>query len=302
VPLSNSRHPLISIVVAARNYAHFLPVALRSVRAQTYRNWECIIIDDASSDATTEVVDRLVAQDRRIRGLRNPMNLGVSRSRNLGIAAAGGGLIAVLDADDWWHPEKLKTQVDALRATPGGVLCFSNFVESSHDGDRVVACREHWLRDLARGLRAENLILHSSVLVSRAAVAQVGAYNEALRCAEDWDLLLRLLKTFGADSFVHVEQPLAFYRIHGNSASSGSRQMSRDERRVVLGSLVSQGWALRHPFGAVEVIQEQMGRELSRVKRAGARRRAIAWAFGMAAMSPLRRWRWRQFMDLVACR
>jgi glycosyltransferase involved in cell wall biosynthesis len=115
--------PDVSIVMAAKNYARFLPEAVDSVFAQTFTDWELLIIDDASTDATPGTVAPYLG-DSRVRYVRSD-GLGQSRAKNLGIALSRGRFIAFLDADDAWLPMKLEKQLALFAAQPAAGVVFS---------------------------------------------------------------------------------------------------------------------------------------------------------------------------------
>src|SRR5262245_59393193 len=123
--------PAVSIVVATYNQARFVGEAIASVCAQTYADWELLVVDDGSTDDTRAVVERFV-EDSRIRYLPG-MHAERAAARNRGISATGGALIAFLDADDAWRPDKLARQVAALVDAPEAGACYavSRFVDAS---------------------------------------------------------------------------------------------------------------------------------------------------------------------------
>src|SRR5258708_7235502 len=111
-------HPgLVSVVIASHNYAHFIPQTLDSVLAQTYPNWECIVVDDGSTDNTREVVERYADADQRIRYLWQE-NQRLAAARNRGIANSSGEYLQFLDADDLIEPGKFERQVGVLEHHP----------------------------------------------------------------------------------------------------------------------------------------------------------------------------------------
>ena len=110
-------NPKVSVVMPAYNMERYIEIAIRSVQAQTYENWELLVIDDCSKDTTCEIVERMAAQDSRIRLIRNEQNMGVSRTRNRGIDMSEGEYVAFLDSDDMWRPQKLKCQLELLKQT-----------------------------------------------------------------------------------------------------------------------------------------------------------------------------------------
>lgn len=109
-----SAEPLVSVIIPAYNSSMFISHAVNSVVNQSYTNWEIIIIDDCSTDDTADIINGFVKSDERIFSISNECNLGVSKSRNLGIERSTGDFIAFLDADDVWHKDKLKCQLDKL--------------------------------------------------------------------------------------------------------------------------------------------------------------------------------------------
>lgn len=297
--MSGDCSKLVSVVIASYNYARFLPEAVQSVQAQTYTNWECIILDDCSSDNTPDVAARLVRGDSRVRYVRNEKNLGVSGTRNRGTALARGEYIAVLDADDWWHPDKLQSQMRALHAHPAAQICFTAYVRVDSNGHTAKRVASTALAPIDHTLRANNLLLHSAVVARKSAIEAVGGYDTTLPCAHDWDLYLNVLHAFGDSAFEYVDVPLAYYRMHGVSVSSRWRQMLSDERAIVRKNLMRRAWTLRHPIATWRIIDAQLERELFSSNAAGDARRASLCATGIAAMSPLRRWRWQQAKRLL---
>jgi len=139
--------PRVSIVMAAKNYARFLPVAVESVLAQTFADWELLIIDDGSTDRTPDVVRPFLA-DHRVRYSRAD-RLGQSRAKNLGIRLARGEFVAFLDADDAWLPTKLEKQLALFANRPevGVVFCRRMLIDEIGCGSAQpkigrASCRE----------------------------------------------------------------------------------------------------------------------------------------------------------------
>ncbi len=99
----------------AYNNAAFIGDAVESVLAQSYTDWELLIIDDCSTDGTWDILQRYASTDERIHIFRTPQNAGSGYARNIGIEQAQGRYLAFLDGDDWWYPEKLATQLDFMQ-------------------------------------------------------------------------------------------------------------------------------------------------------------------------------------------
>lgn len=200
--------PSISVVIPVFNGAPYLPQAIESVRAQAYPHLELLVVDDGSSDASASIATALGATV-----VRHPDNLGVAAARNSGVRAATGDLIAFLDADDWWLPDKLAVQVDVLRRWPhlqgvtGGVECVRQ-----DEGTRT------FVGDLAD-------VSVVPLLCWRSLFEQVGPFDESLRIGEDADWLLRA-RDQGA-RLVKLDRPLVRYRLHLASTTHAHPELLR---------------------------------------------------------------------------
>lgn len=220
----------VSIVTPAFNAARTLPEAMDSVLAQTLGDWEWLIIDDGSTDATADLVRAAAASDPRIRALAVKGETGLpARARNLGLASARGAYIAFLDADDLWAPEKLEKQVAYLEAHPAadGVCCwFDTF------GDPERVRREHYRlhtapvcsrREVVHGMPFFTLTL----LIRRTCYEALGGMDEdpRLKSTEDAEYFARLVFDFQIHRLCEV---LARYRLAPTSAPSLSQTMQTE--------------------------------------------------------------------------
>lgn len=293
--------PAVSVIIATYNYGAYLRQAVASVQAQSFTDWECLIVDDASTDSTPDLAATLAATDSRIRYHRNRTNLGEARSRNLGNARAVGEFLAPLDADDWWHPAKLERQLAAAHQDSEVALSFTAPVlMPAGEPPCQPGYFAAWAADLDRNLRRENCIYHSSVLVRRSTVAAVGGYDEALPYAVDWDLWLRILTRFGARAFQLIDEPLIYYRLHAESLSRRWEVTTRGTRAVAIRHLLRGGWAWRNPRAAWRALDEELMREIVALLSAGQRRRAARTGRLWLGLCPLRRWRWQKLRQVLA--
>lgn len=222
--------PRVSVLVAAYNARSFLAVTLGSALAQTYRDLEVLVIDDGSRDGTAGVVREFERADPRVR-LITQANRGLSATRNRGIAESRGDLIAFLDHDDLWHPEKLARQVACLDATGAGVVsCYSEIIDSDH------RCTGWQLGGDANGRVYEEMLEWdmvsggSVVLVRRSVLDTAGAFDEALHVREDWDMWIRLARR---TRFATVPQVLVGYTRRPSNESRDSERMAEEGRRVI---------------------------------------------------------------------
>lgn len=216
--------PLVSVVIPAYNAERFVREAIDSVLAQTYPRLETIVIDDGSADETASVV---ASCGDRVTLHRQP-NGGVSAARNRGIELASGDLVAFLDADDVWHPEKIAAQVDLLVRSPQIGFVYTGYTVVDADltpvGDTLFAPPNRALRNTL--LLEPPVIWVSSTCMFRSDLLEViGGFDERLSTSADTDLALRA----GCCSSVGgIGTSLAFYRQHGNQMHHDPAAMARD--------------------------------------------------------------------------
>lgn len=207
--------PTVSVVMAAKNYARFLPTAVESVVAQTLPDWELVIVDDGSTDDTALVVRSCFA-DHRIRYVPSD-RLGQSRAKNLGVGLTRGEYVAFLDADDAWQPAKLERQLLALKENPDAGVCFTRRILIDEAGDPLPQQPRRDPMPSGRVLNElflRNFVCFSSVMVRRQVFDHVGGFDPEWDLSIDYDLWLRAARHHG---FVAVDDDLVRYRTgHGN--------------------------------------------------------------------------------------
>lgn len=194
---TDSQMPSVSTIIPTYNRPAFLREALASVLAQTYQESEILVVDDGSTnaarDATRQLVDEYArAQSRPIRYLFQP-HRGVSAARNRGVAASQGELLAFLDSDDIWQPEKLARQITFFEAQPTAQICQTQETWIRH-GVRVNPRKKHRKPDgdiFVQSL-ADCLVSPSAVMLRRELFERVGGFDEQLPACEDYDLWLRI--------------------------------------------------------------------------------------------------------------
>lgn len=223
------RQPLVSVVIPAYNAATFLPQAIRSVLAQTYANYETIVVDDGSTDSSAHVARDFGRAVRLVSGVHK----GVSAARNLGVKAAVGELIAFLDADDLWSPSKLSAQVAALESEPLAVASFTAAVGVDLESGRELHLPAIRTPDMVAGLVLGGPIIGpggSTAVIRLATFLRARGFDDLLANGEDWDLWLRLAQI---GPFTFIDEPLATIRTHGANASKNVWRAERDNLRVL---------------------------------------------------------------------
>lgn len=236
----NASDPLVSVIVTSYNYGRFLSGAIQSALAQTYPNLEIVLVDDGSTDDTPAVAANYADSVRYVR----QANQGAARARNAGIAATRGPLVAFLDADDQWFPDKIARQVEHLRNHPevGLVSCHAYACDEEMRVESTVHAAEWASRWMLERLLVRNVVLNPTcALVRREALDLVSGFSE-LKQWEDWDTWLHIAKSYPLG---FVPEPLAKVRRHarGLSPKHGLEHLALDQSVFDRhAGAVEQGW------------------------------------------------------------
>jgi len=237
---------LVSIVIPAYNAAAFIGETLASALDQTYRNIEIVVVDDGSTDKTSEIVEAAATRDSRVRLLRQP-NRGVAAARNLGIEHSQGAFVAPLDADDLWRPDKIARQVATMhRSGPrvGMVYTWSLLIDEASQILPRPGAAWYYYGNVVPYLITHNFVGNGSTpLLRRDCVLEVGGYDRSIRAhgGEGTEDLMLYLKIAEQYQVAFVPAFLVGYRMTPFSMSSNARQMIRGHE------LVLEVMRARHP-------------------------------------------------------
>jgi GT2 family glycosyltransferase len=229
----------IGIIVPAYNAQRFITRTIDSIRGQTIQDWQCIVVDDCSTDNTREVADAAIEQDARFRLHAMPRNAGSAAARNAGLALLHGGVryVIFLDSDDVWEPSALHTLIQAIEAKPAWLAVFGNCRAITEQGDYIqnsgieLAGQERFdFRDgrlTVVGGEAEvshlQLMLRNPIISPGCLLLRIEAirslealtsrlFDDRIDFAEDWRVWLRLRRL---GRMGHVDQIVLDYRLHG---------------------------------------------------------------------------------------
>ena len=220
--------PRVSVVIPTYNSARYLGAAIDSVFAQTFHDFEVVVVDDGSTDDTESMMSR---RFQSVPYVRQP-NLGVAKARNTGIEQTSGRYVAFLDADDTWLPAKLERQMTALADAPANRASYGSFIVCSETLTPLTV-----QRSLQRGRALEDLLLRGNVIGSpgtvlceRSLFSIVGGFDPTLSQCADWDMWIRLATQ---TEFAYLNEPLVNYRQHGASMSRRPELLERDSLRLL---------------------------------------------------------------------
>ncbi len=222
---------MISVVIPTYNHRDFVLESLESVFAQTYTDYEVIVVNDGSPDDTAERLRPLV-EAGRIVYIEQP-NAGQGAARNRGIAEAKGEYIALLDDDDRWPPDKLAWQAAELEAHPEAVMVYGDYRRIERDGRMSppveTYCPSGAVYDAF--LRGCRILSPGQTLIRASALRAVGGFDPEVWGSDDWDLYLRLAKQ---GEFRHVRRVALEYRLHGGNASRHAVRHAENHFKVML--------------------------------------------------------------------
>lgn len=214
--------PKVSVIITTYNREKFICDAISSVRKQSFSDMEIIVIDDASEDNTEEVVKKCSLPDKPITYIRNSRNLGMAKTRNIGLRAARGIYIAPLDSDDIWiDQDKIKNQVEFLDTNTDYALIGGGILYIDKDSKPLKKILYPIYDSVIRNIILQyNPFTHSTVLFRKALALEVGGYNEDYKTCEDYDLWLKMgLK----HKFTNIPKILSGYRVHGGNVTRNKR-------------------------------------------------------------------------------
>ncbi|ATC63284.1 hypothetical protein CMV30_04555 [Nibricoccus aquaticus] len=227
-----ARSPLISVIIPAYNVAPYVRDALASVQAQTFRDFEIIVVNDGSTDSTLAILQGIAATEPRLKIISRP-NTGIVGAMNDAIAASSAPFLARMDGDDLCAPQRFERQLAFLQANPAVLLVGSNveFIDSTAARLKTYA-PPHDASAIHTALLAGNsgALIHPAVMGPRRAWTETGGYREAYKFVEDYDLYLRAARL---GPLANLDEPLLRYRIHAQSTN----YLRRDKQTVLLKEL-----------------------------------------------------------------
>ncbi len=260
-------NPLFSIIIPCYNQAHFLPDCLESLLQQSFDDWEAIVVNDGSTDVTSEVTKSYQNQDVRIK-LVVKENGGLSSARNFGIVNAIGNRFIFLDADDFFYPNCLEKIAEVFQNSNEYTLIQYGYTYVKEDGLEILSHtnaqnKKSIIPDVFKG----NLGPCHSVCISRYLVFAAGKFDETLKSVEDWDFWIRAVKSGGIQKI--ISQNLVYYRYAKNSMSRDGFVMfnalkkviergPKKDARITIDSKVNKNYE----FNTNEVLQDVLLRSL----------------------------------------
>jgi glycosyltransferase involved in cell wall biosynthesis len=236
----HERAPLVSIIVPCYNYGHFVTETLTSIREQTFRDWECIIVDDGSTDNSAEVIANFIGNDQQFRFITIP-NSGVCTARNIAIAQSKGTYLFPLDADNRMHPDCIGRCLAEFRRDPGLRLVYTE-AELFGDKSGVWALPPFDYKTMLK----YNMVDNSSMFL-RTDFDRVGGYRtNMIYGLEDWDFFIALLYGCCNEQVFKIKDPLYYYRV--NSKGRRMTVEASDRQKDMLDLMVYNNFSIYREY------------------------------------------------------
>lgn len=250
--------PKVSIVTPCYNRERYLGLAIQSVLNQTYTDFELIVVDDGSTDASLQIAEGFTAADDRIKVLALSRNQGVAFALKAGFAVAEGEFIGQVDSDDLLEPQALELTVQSLEDDRGLGMVYTNYLDIDAGGNKLRVGSRCSTPYSKQRLLSHFMTFHFR-LIRKATYLEAGGINTKYKTNEDYDLCLRISEISRINK---LNDFLYLYRVHGNSLSStNSLQMLGFSCRAINDALERRGMSATHELvirnPQFEIVEKQ---------------------------------------------
>ncbi|HOT03699.1 MAG TPA: glycosyltransferase [Methanolinea sp.] len=237
--------PLVSVILTSYNYSRYLEKTIQSILAQSFDDFELLIIDDASVDGSPDIIKKYADRDPRIRPLYHNKNLGISSTQNEGIEESRGKYIAFCASDDLWHPDKLKTQLKEYKNDENIVVWSQGIIIDKADN----LTGQTWTTllnipdpppsgDIFRILLNGNFILGSSRMVKKENIGNI-RWKKNLKYLGDYAFAVDLAARY---HYRYIPEGLVFYRVHGDNTFDRDRRGYGRDTLLILCYFLIRYW------------------------------------------------------------
>lgn len=221
----NNDTPLVSVNIPTYNRLEKLKQSIDSVLAQTYKNFEIVIIDDYSLDGTKNYLLELSQKNKKVKYIRHLTNMGLANARNTGIKNSIGELIAFLDDDDMWLPEKLEKQIDFINKMGiNNFICYTSIIKKTTDNTNITQLLTPPKSLYPHLLEKNGFLFPSTIIIPKKIIVKAGMWDTKFTRGIDSDLYRRLVFFFSTD-LIFLNKPLTIYNTSGDDRITNFNSM-----------------------------------------------------------------------------
>mgnify|MGYP006141083873 CR=1 FL=1 len=218
--------PLVSVYITNKNYGKYLDDAIKSVFKQTYKKKELIIIDDASSDKSYDIIEKY-KNNKLCRLIYNKSSKGLIKSSNIAIKAAKGKYIIRLDADDYLDPNAISLMVNIIEKETSIALVYSDYYLID-EKKNILSLEKQIKRE--KNYLEDKPVLAACCLIRKSSIFSVNLYDERFNRQDGYDLWYKLIKDF---KLKHIPLPLFFYRRHGTNLTKNQNKLFKTRTKIL---------------------------------------------------------------------
>ena len=232
--------PKVSVLMSAYNAENFIETAIKDIFSQSFKDFECVIVDDGSTDNTSKIIEQYKKKDSRVPIITNKKNIGLTRSLNVGLSQCQGDYVARLDADDICYKDRLEVQYRFMESHQNIALCGSMAQYIDECGKKIG--EKNLPTDyvgIKRKLLFNNQFVHSSLFIRKSILDREGGYNDSFKTSQDYELVLRIASKY---QVANVSERLVYWRVGRNSVSWSSKRQEWDAVRARWWGITKYGY------------------------------------------------------------
>lgn len=240
--VKNNTKPDISVLMSARNEEKYLRDSIESILNQSFEYFEFLITDDSSNDGTLDIAEEYASKDKRIKFIKHASQMGLAFSLNEQINISKGQYLARMDGDDIAHPDRLKKQLQFLQENRE-IGMVGSFCREIDDNGKVITIWKRPVSDYAikKAIFLYNPFIHSSIMIRKKVIIDVGLYNTKWKYAQDYDLWLRVSKKY---ILANLDEPLIDFRVDWNKLKYKNKEARKTKLNILFHHIKSE----KYPF------------------------------------------------------
>ena len=242
---------MISIIIPTYNRATIIPATLDSIISQEYKDWECIIVDDFSTDNTEDIIKHYISKDKKVHYLKNEHPKGAQGARTTGLFHSKSEWVIFFDSDNIMHPDFLKKLTTRIKDNIDAIQCFSNVIDSTTKKLRNTFSWRSYGNIHDKLFNLQTYVDFNQAIIRKSKLIEAGALDEDCPSMQEWDTHIRLSKIA---KYTTIEEPLLDYFVGGKDAISTDTKREVNGRLFILRKYIDE-WR-KHGIGYKQFVKQ----------------------------------------------